>query len=148
MCICTDVCNYLSMNNNICCYTHYVNTDLQIPTPMNVTITESETTSGSFVVQWDPVTELTVTYTVRWYIGDDEIGMASVDGLSYIVTGLTANTSYNVIVALMYCGEVGPYSEVIMATTNMTPTTPPPTSTPTTSGNVVFMHIYIYTYTQ
>ena len=31
-----------------------------------------------------------INYIVRWYRGDDEIGMASVDGLSYTVTRLTA----------------------------------------------------------
>ena len=110
---------------------------------MNVRILEHETTSSSFVVRWGTVTELTVNYTVRWYGEDGISGIATTNGLSYTVTGLTANTSYNVTVAVMYCGGVGPYSEVIMAMTNMRSTTPPPTSSPTTSPSPPNIGIYI-----
>ena len=45
----------------------------------------------SFVVQWDVVTDIfPVNYIVRWYGWDNSIGMASVDELSYTVTGLTS----------------------------------------------------------
>ena len=90
------------------------------------------------------MTELTVNYTVRWY-GEDVNETTTTNELSYIVTGLTANTLYNVIVAVMYCGEVGPYSEVITAMTNMRPITSPTTSSsPPNTGNVVFMYTYTY----
>ena len=72
--------------------------------------------------------------------------MVSVDGLSYTVIGLTANTSYNVTVTAVStcCGE-GLESNDMNVTTNMRPPTEPPTqtitvlsSTPTpTLGNVL-----------
>ena len=96
----------------------------------------------------------TVNYTVRWYRGDNEIRMATVNGLSYIVTGLTANTSYNVtVVAINTCCGAGPVSDGVMVMTNMilpaTTTTritatPTPTTTPQ-SGNVCCLLLFIYT---
>ena len=84
----------------------------------------------------------TVNYTVRWYGEDGSNGTATVNGLSYTVTGLTANTSYNVtVVAINTCCGAGPVSDVVMVMTNMispttTSITPTPTPTTTPSGNV------------
>ena len=103
---------------------------------MNIRFREVDITSESFVVQWDAVNDIfPVTYTVRWYGGDNLIGMVSVNGLSYTVTGLTANTSYNVtVVAINTCCGAGPLSDVVMVMTKMRPPTesPPDTTTTTT----------------
>ena len=83
-------------------------------------------TSESFIVEWDEVMDLfPINYTVQWYRGDDLIGTASVDGLSYNVTGLSADTLYSVTVTAVStcCGE-GPVSFVNMVTTNYEPTNP------------------------
>ena len=80
--------------------------------------------------------------------------MANVTGPRHTVTGLTANTSYNVtVVAVNICCGAGPVSDVTMVmTNNESPTLPPstsipPTTTPTSSssppittppGNIVF----------
>ena len=73
-----------------------------------------------------------VNYTVRWYRGDDVIGMDTVDELLYTVTGLTNNTSYNVTVAAINtCCGAGPYSDVVMAMTM----SPPP-------GNICCYYVY------
>ena len=66
--------------------------------------------------------------------------MASVDGLSYTVTGLTTATSYNVTVfAINTCCGAGPVSDVVMVMTNMRP---PPTTSPTTS----YYYYYHYSF--
>jgi len=118
-------------------------------------IPEEHITTESFIVQWDAVTDFfTVSYTIRWY-GEDGISeTATVNGpiagnrLSYTVTGLTNNTSYNVTVhAINTCCGAGPVSNVTMTMTNMMPPTLPPTTsstiTPTPStkppGNVIFI---------
>ena len=94
---------------------------------MNVTIPESYINSSSFVVQWDSVTDiLPINYTVRWYGEEvDNNAVVTANGLlSYIVTELTNNTSYNVtVVANNICGA-GLVSDVVMVTTNAIP---PPT---------------------
>ena len=79
-----------------------------------------------------------INYTVRWYRGDNLIGMASVDGLSYTVTGLTANTSYNVtVVAVSTCCGEGPASNFKMVMTNdEPPTMPTPTNTTTVTATL------------
>ena len=103
---------------------------------MNIRFPPDDITSESFVVQWDAVMDLfAVNYTVRWYGGDNEIGMASVDGLLYTVTGLIANTSYNVtVVAINTCCGAGPVSNFVMVmTNNEPPTLPLPTTTTTTT---------------
>ena len=75
--------------------------------------------------------------------------MDTVNGISYNVTGLTANTSYNItVIAINTCGA-GPVSNVTMAMTNMRPPTlPPPTTTASvtttltpspTSGNIMLL---------
>ena len=94
---------------------------------MNVTIPERYINSSSFFVQWDQVTDpLSINYTVRWY-GEEIDNNATVTAsglLSYTVTGLTNNTSYNVtVVANNTCGA-GLVSDVVMVTTNAIP---PPT---------------------
>ena len=72
-----------------------LNTDA--PNAVSVNNLDIDITSESFIVRWDAVEDIfPVTYTVRWYEGDSLIGMDSVDGLSYTVTELTANTSYTV----------------------------------------------------
>ena len=80
-------------------------------------------TSESYVVTWDEVMDLfSINYTVRWYREDSLIGMASVDGLSYNISGLTADTRYSVTVTAVStcCGE-GPASFNIMIMTNYEP---------------------------
>ena len=101
------------------------NTGTPAAAPVNIRFPADDISSESFVIQWDAVMDLfTVNYTVRWYRGDNVIGMASVDELSYTVTGLTANTSYNVIVAAINtCCGAGPVSNVVMVMTNMRPPT-------------------------
>ena len=112
-------------------------------------------TSESFVVTWDEVMDLfSINYTVRWYRGDSLIGMASVDGLLYNITGLTADTHYSVTVTAVStcCGE-GPPSFNIPIMTNYEPsilptpandtaviittTTSTTTTTTTTSTNTI-----------
>ena len=120
---------------------------------MNIRIPEDDITSESFVVQWDAVNDIfPVTYTLIWYGEDGSNGTASVTGLSFTITGLTANTSYNVtVVAVNTCCGEGPASDVVMVmTNNNSPTLPPPTAnattatatatTPTpTSGNITML---------
>ena len=114
-----------------------------IAAPMNIIIPQDDITTKSFIVQWDAVMDLfDVNYTVRWYGEDGSNGTATVSGLSYTVTGLTANTSYNVtVVAINICCGAGPVSNVVMVMTNNQPPTPPPTSSspPVTipPGNVI-----------
>ena len=121
----------------------YFNTALPTTAPMNIRFPQDDITSESFVVQWDEVNDFfPVTYTVRWYRGDDEGGMASVTGPRFTVTGLTNNTIYNVtVVAINTCCGKGPVSDFAMVmTNNQPPTMPPPTTatpTPTvTPGNI------------
>ena len=104
-------------------------------------------TNESIVVQWDAVDDIfPVTYNVTWYNESGIIGMDTVNGTSYNVTGLTTNTSYNItVVAINTCGA-GPVSNVII--TVRPPTLPPPTTTASvtttitpspTSGNVMLL---------
>ena len=90
--------------------------------PMNVRIPDQGITYESFVVYWDAVMDIfTIEYTVRWHGEDDKRGTATVNGLSYTVTTLTANTSYNVTVAAINtCCGAGPTSDVIMIMTRQT----------------------------
>ena len=119
---------------------------------MDIIIPPDDITSESFIIQWQAVVDiLTVNYTVRWYIGDNEIGMASVNETSYTVSKLIANTSYIVtVVANNTCGAL-PVSNNVTVTTKVisststgivaTPTiTPTATTTPTTTsiGNVYY----------
>ena len=65
---------------------------------MNVRIRD-DITSESFVVLWDEVMDIfTITYNVTWYNESGIIEMDTVNSPPYTVTGLTANTSYNVTV--------------------------------------------------
>ena len=105
--------------------------------PMNVRIPEINITHESFVVQWDAVMDTSgVNYTIRW-IGDDGINAtATVNTLSYTVTGLTKNTSYSVTVfAINTCCGPGPASEVITVMTGVLPTTLPPVTQPPPGAN-------------
>ena len=106
-------------------------TDPPQTAPMIIICREMDITNESFVIQWDAVNDVfRVIYTVRWYRGNDLIGMDSVDKLSYTVTGLTVNTSYNVtVVAVNTCCGAGPVSNVIILTTNSKPPTIPPIAT-------------------
>ena len=119
-----------------------LNTDAPIA-PMNIIIQRDGITRESFIVQWDAVMDLfDVNYTVRWYGEGGSNGIATVNGLSYTVTGLIANTSYNVtVVAINTCCGAGPVSNVVMVMTNNEPPTAPPTSSspPVTTppGNVI-----------
>ena len=95
---------------------------------MNVRIMDEDTTSESFVVLWDEVMDIfTITYTVTWYNESGIVGMVTVNSPPYTITGLTANTSYNVtVVAINTCCGAGPVSNVIVNTA----------STSTIPGNV------------
>ena len=102
---------------------------------MNVTISDEDTTSESFVVLWDEVMDFfTITCNITWYDESGMVGMDTVNSPPYTVIGLTANTSYNVtVVAINTCCGAGPVSNVIMAMTNMREPTPPPPSITTLS---------------
>ena len=105
---------------------------------MNVRIRD-DNTSESFVVLWNEVMDIfTITYNVTWYDESGIIGMDTVNSPPYTVTGLTANTSYNVtVVAINTCCGAGPVSVPVEAMTNMRE----PTSSPThTTGNV-FLYV-------
>ena len=100
---------------------------------MNVRIGD-DITNESFVVLWDEVMDIfTITYIVTWHNKSDIIEMDTVGSPPYTVTGLTANTSYNVtVVAINTCCGAGPVSNVVVATKeSMTPTPNP------TTGNVI-----------
>ena len=135
MCICIRTCN---MCIDVCklymctlVYTYMLKTYGCITDPPQIApmiimlCREMDITNESFVVQWDAVNDVfPVTYTVRWFKGDNLIDEDSVDGLSYTVTGLTANTSYNVtVVAVNTCCGAGPVSNTIFVTTNNKPPT-------------------------
>ena len=104
------------------------NTDIQNAVPMGVIVPEEHITSESFVVQWDRVSNYTGNYTVRWYGEDGSSGVITVNGTSYNVTGLTANTFYNVTVAVYTCLGAGRFSNIVMTVTNNLPPTSPLTT--------------------
>ena len=119
----------------------YFNTDIQKAVLMGVRVIvpEEHITSESFVVQWDRVSNFYAgNYTVRWYGEDGSSGMDTVDGTSSTVTGLTANTSYNVTVAVYTCLGAEPVGNN-MTMTNDAPPTSPPSPTP---GNIVIHSVY------
>ena len=98
---------------------------------MNVRI--SEITNGSFVVQWDAVTDFfNVSYNVTRRGEDRSFEYTIVENaLSLTVTGLKNNTSYNVTVAASNtCCGTGPYSDVVVVMTN--------------TGNVMHANTCIY----
>ena len=88
---------------------------------MNVRIRD-DITSESFVVLWDEVMDIfTIIYNVTWYNDSGIIGMDTVNSPPYTVTGLTANTSYNVtVVAINTCCGAGPVIAPVEAMTNVT----------------------------
>ena len=102
---------------------------------MNIRFPGNEITDQSFIVQWSSMNDIfPIIYTVRWYGEDGSNGTATVNGLSYTVTGLTANTSYNVtVVAINTCCGAGPVSNVVMVITNNEPPTPTATTTTATT---------------
>ena len=91
---------------------------------MNVRIRDN-IISESFVVLWDEVMDIfSVTYNVTWYNESGIVGLVTVNRPPYTVTGLTANTTYNVtVVAINTCCGAGPVSNVIVntASTSATP---------------------------
>ena len=97
---------------------------------MNVRTMDKDTTSESFVVLWDEVMDIfNITCNVTWYNESGIVGMDTVNSPPYTVTGLTANTSYNVtVVAINTCCGAGPVSDVVEAMTNDEPPTSPPSS--------------------
>ena len=101
---------------------------------MNVRIRD-DITNESFVVLWNEVMDIfTITFTVTWYDDSGVIGMDTVNSPPYTVTGLTANTTYNVTVVAIstHCGA-GPVSVPVEVITKMREPTSSPTDIP---GNV------------
>ena len=134
-CIYTTYCTCIHLKHckyNLCSYIFVFNVGPPIA-PINIRFSPDDITNESLVIQWDAVIDLfTVTYIVRWYRGDEEIGMASVDEPSYTVTGLTANTFYGVtVVAINTCCGAGSVSNVVMIMTNNESPTLPHTTTAT-----------------
>ena len=101
---------------------------------MNVTISDEDTTSESFVVLWNEVMDIfNITCNITWYNESGIVGMDTVNSPPYTVTGLTANTSYNVtVVGINTCCGAGPVSDVVVAMTNDEPPTSPPSPSLTT----------------
>ena len=112
---------------------------------MHISIPLDNITTDSFVVQWNQVTDVfPITYTIQWYGGDSN-NTTTTNGLSYTVTGLTSNTSYNVtVVAINTCCGAGPVSDVVMVTTmsddNIIPTIS--TFSVATPSTGMFLHLY------
>ena len=131
-------------------FSYYVCLNFNTDKPSAVNIRNpDDITNESIVVQWDAVDDIfPVTYNVTWYNESGIIGMDTVNGTSYTVTGLTNNTSYNItVVAINTCGA-GPVSNVMTMTNMRPPTLPPPTTTATvtttltpspTSGNFMLL---------
>ena len=117
----------------------YFNADLP-DVVRNVRIRD-DITSESFVVLWDEMMDIfTITYNVTWYNDSGIIGMDTVNSPPYTVTGLTADTSYNVtVVAINTCCGAGPVSVPVEAMTNIsvpTPSSPPASfTTPSSTSN-------------
>ena len=129
----------------MCVCIYYCNAD--VPSGIRNVRIRGDITSESFVVLWDEVMDIfTITYNVTWYNDSGIIGMDTVNSPPYTVTGLTANTPYNVtVVAINNCCGAGPVSDVTMTMTNdesPTPSIPTisPTPTPTT-GKVTYVLI-------
>ena len=126
------------------CSIHFVlNTGAPSAVVVNDEIPSDDITNQSIVVRWSSVNDtFPINYTVRWYGEDGIDGMTTVNGLSYTITGLTANTSYNVtVVAINTCCGAGPVSNVVMIMTNNKPPTlppPPPTTTATTTTTTLY----------
>ena len=100
---------------------HFVlNTDAPNAVAVNNEIPSDDITNQSIVVRWSSVNDVfPVNYTVRWNCNDGSNGAATVSGLSYTITGLTASTSCDVtVVAINTCCGAGPVSNVVMVTTN------------------------------
>ena len=115
----------------------FLNFNTDKPSAVNIR-NPDDITNESIVVQWDAVDDIfPVTYNVTWYNESGIIGMDTVNGTSYTVTGLTTNTSYNItVVAINTCGA-GPVSNVIITVRPPTLTT---TLTPSpTSGNIMLL---------
>ena len=122
-----------------------LNTGAPNAVEVNDEIPSDDITNQSIVVRWSSVNDIfPVNYTVRWYGEDGSNGTATVDGLSYTVINLTANTSYNVtVVAINTCCGAGPVSDVVMIMTNMRPPTlPPPTTTTAMSSSTPSLGIF------
>ena len=112
---------------------------------MNVRIPTENINTDSFMVQWDAVADVfPINYTVRWY-GENTDNSTTTIELSYTVTGLTSNTSYNVtVVAINTCCGAGPVSDVVMATTMsdnvMSSTMPTPSVILPSNGMFLFLY--------
>ena len=131
------------LNIYVCIHTyihHVYICNADVPSGVMNVIIRDGITNESFVVLWDEVMDIfTITYNVTWYNDSGIIGMNTVNSPPYTVTGLTANTSYNVTVgAINTCGA-GPVSDVIEAMTNMRE----PTSSPTHSPGNVTVCMYV-----
>ena len=135
---------------HLCIYIHtfihhvyifiYCNAD--VPSGVMSVRIRDDITSESFVVLWDEVMDIfSTTYNVTWYDESGIIEMNTVNSPPYTVTGLTANTSYNVTVgAINTCCGAGPVSAPVEAMTNMRE----PTSSPTHSPGNVTVCMYLH----
>ena len=80
---------------SICIYIHICfNFNTDKPNAVNIR-NPDDITNESIVVQWDAVDDIfPVTYNVTWYNESGIIGMDTVNGTSYNVTGLTATITW------------------------------------------------------
>jgi hypothetical protein len=114
-------------------------TPVTIPYPPTSLSKQGETDS-SIDVKWQPPANTggsnITSYELRWTAaGSSMPGSQTAPGLTYNITGLTANTSYTIEVAAANGVGLGHYSQNISVTTLTTPTTnPPPTNPPSGSG--------------